>query len=288
MKTLGDYRQQHAAHLTKVRGYAISTSQAYDNDLARFISWLRSEGTELPQAVDTRTIEQYLGQLACGSTTKARIRSSLSSYFTCLTNWGVIKVNPCSQLQPIKVRSKEPSYLTLEQCNALLSAVSQTTPYYKARDTALISLMLKAGVRRQEAERMDIEDVNLEQGTILLSRKGGGQQTVPLHPVLAAELEAYLGTLPRTNGALFLSKRGNRLSAAEIWHLVKKYAHEAGLSDRISPHSLRHSFCSVLLSNNVQLSYISKLMGHKSITSTARYLHFQNSQVRTALEMVTF
>lgn len=282
--TCNDFEQ----YLTQVRGRAVSTSRAYDHDLARFTDWLSQRGITQPKDVTTRVIEDYLQPLDCSMARKARIRSSISTFFSFLMNRGIINANPADRLESIKLPTKEPVYLTPQQCLAFLAAVTKTTPYFRHRDMAIMKLLLKSGLRRAEVISLNIEDVDLNHGSMRITRKGNKQQVLPLHPDLVADLTAYIEHENRHSGPLFMSKRGNRLSAVELWHLVKKYAKAAGLSKTVTVHSLRHSFASTLLGQNVSTSYIQSLMGHQHLSTTARYLHFQDQQLRAALEEVNF
>lgn len=157
-------------------------------------------------------------------TTKARVRSSISAFFRFLLSRKIITTNPCEQLGSIKLPVKEPGYLTPQQCLALMEAAKQTSSYYKHRDLVLIQLLLKSGLRRAEVVSLNIEDVNLEQASLRVVRKGGKYQSIPLHSELVANLGDYLEWEDRLTGPLFMSKRGNRLSASQLWHIVKKYA----------------------------------------------------------------
>jgi integrase/recombinase XerD len=288
MTSLNLYLGQFLAYLTDVRGRAASTRQAYDGDLGRFITYLEAQGVTEPEQVNTEMIENYIQQQQTTMTTKARTRSAITTYLRFLIHRGVIAVDPCLNLETIKVISKEPAYLSSDQCRVLLAAAKRSTHYYRARDVAIISVFLKSGIRRAELASLNIEDVNLEVGTMNVLRKGGERQTLPLHQELRADLVTYIATTGRTSGPLFLSKQGKRLSVGEIWHLVRKYARQAGLPSSTSCHTLRHSWASTMLAQDFPLRYIQTLLNHKSLDMTAKYLHSETSQVRSALELVSF
>ncbi len=155
-----------------------ATSRAYDYDLSHFASWLQSHGIIEPQHVTTKIIEDYLQQLDTFMTRKARVRSSIAALFKFLMNREIITSNPCERLESIKLVAKEPGYLTQQQCLAFMAAVNKATPYYWHRDMALMNLLLKSGLRRAEIVSLNIEDIDLAQGSLRVTRKGGKRQAI--------------------------------------------------------------------------------------------------------------
>jgi site-specific recombinase XerD len=288
MTSLNSYLPLLLAYITDVRGRSTSTSNAYRNDLVRFITYLGERNIATPQQVSTEMIENYLQEQQTTMTTKARSRSAITTFFRFLIRRGAIVIDPCLNLETIKIVSKEPTYLTPDQSKALVAAARRATPYYRARDVAIVHLFLKSGIRRAELAGLNVEDVSLEMGTMRVLRKGGRSQTLPLHRELKADLATYLAHIERISGPLFLSKRHGRLSASELWHLIRKYSKQAGLPHTTSCHTLRHTFASTLLAQDVQLRYIQSLLNHKNLNMTAKYLHFQDGKLLSALSEVTF
>lgn len=153
----------------------------------------------------------------------------------------------------------------------------------------LIKLFLKTGLRRAEVVGLNVNDVDLSKRTLRVKRKGNRQVYLYIHDELASDLRKYLKTLTRNvDDALFMSKKGKRLSACSIWHIVKTYSHKAGLNDNLTVHSLRHTFGTTLLSEGVPLPYIQALMDHRSPQTTSIYLHIQNNELSQAFNRVNF
>lgn len=124
--------------------------------------------------------------------------------------------------------------------------------------------------------------------TLRVTRKGNHIVNLNIHDELIDDIQKYLKIINRNpDEPLFMSKRGERLSASSIWHLVKGYSHKAGLNENITVHSLRHTFATTLLSEGMPIPYIQQLMGHRSSQTTSRYLHFQNTELIEAFNNIS-
>jgi site-specific recombinase XerD len=289
MKPLNEPKDKFLEYLTQNRGRSISTAKAYDCDLTHFIKYLMILGITEHVQVTTETIEDYLGKLPVSPITKSRNRSAIKSFYRYLYIKRQIPDDPGARLESIKLPSREPVYLNQQEYQLILAEVRRSSPYYRKRDSTIISLLLQSGIRRAELVALNVGDVDVSNNRLRVIRKGNKEQLLPIHPDLVIILEDYLNTRhTKANQPLFMSKLGNRLSASALWYMIKGYAHRAGLNPRITVHSLRHSFCSSLLSQEIQLPYIAQLMGHKSPQSTSRYLHFERGQLEEALSKVRF
>lgn len=271
------------------RGRAESTKSEYERDLDKFFVFLRTQGIETIEAVTTQVIEDYIFEKSDAPRTKRRKQSSIKGYFDFLTRRRDITLNPADNLQSIKVPDDVPEFLSKGQYELLLETIERkATPYYKERDLLIAKLLIRTGLRRAELYSLNVADVDLSKLRLRVKRKGNREELIILPPQLAKELKRYIHSINRTgNEPLFLSKKGQRLSTSSIWHLIKTYAHEAGLNDAVTVHSLRHTFATRLLSKNLPLPYIQSLMGHKSPQTTSRYLHIQNNELIDAFSRVT-
>lgn len=283
-------KNQYLNYIVEYRGLSLGTKTGYGFDLSQFIYYLSSKDINSLKLVTTKIIENYLSELTCSFITKARRRSSIKSFFIYLCRENHVKNNPASNLESMKLPEKNPEYLSSEECLYLLKIVKQkATPYYRARDLMIIQLLLKTGLRRAEIVGLNIEDIDLSKRTIRVTRKGNHQVQINIHQQLITDIESYLKTIKRARKEpFFISKRGSRLSASSIWHLVKTYSRKAGLNEKVTVHSLRHTFATTLLAQGLQLPYIQELMGHKSSQTTSRYLHFQNTELLTAFNNINF
>lgn len=286
-----DYlKNQFLNYLVKYRGRTENTKKAYDFDLSKFSQYLKTKDISEIELVSTRIIEDYLFQLGSTTVTKARVRSSIKSFFSFLYRKEYIKSNPAINLESMKLPERTPEYLSQEQSRTFLKTIErQSTPYYRARDLILVKLLLVTGLRRAEIVGLNVSDIDFSKLTIRVKRKGNREAYVTIHHELAENLRKYLKIIKRSaDEPLFMSKKGNRLSACSVWHLIKTYSYKAGFNADLTVHSLRHTFASTLLSQGLPLPYIQALMGHRSSQTTARYLHFQNSELTQAFNKVTF
>lgn len=287
---IDELKDQFLKYLVEYRGRSLNTSNAYDFDLTKFITYLSSNGIYEVGAVETRIIEAYLSQIQCSTITKARIRSSIKSFFSFLTRKEYTSNNPASNLESMKLPEKSPEYLSYEQRIDFLSTIEkESTPYYRERDLMLARLLLKTGLRRAEIASLNVSDIDLTKRTLRVRRKGNKIVNIYIHEELVNDLKQYLKVITRkSDEPLFMSKRGKRLSESSIWHLIKSYAQKAGFNNKVTVHTLRHSFASALLSEGMSLPYIQQLMGHKSSQTTSRYLHFQNNELIEAFNNISF
>lgn len=294
-----DLIQRFLNHLKTERNLSLGTIEAYGHDLGKFQEYLaREEGKEpAVQDIDRYTIRSFLTFLADKGykkentpVTRSRKLATLKSFFKFLYREGLIDHNPAAEVSMPKVNDKEPPHLTEEEYKRLIRTVSKTaTPYYLKRDLAIISLLVGTGARLNELVSLNIEDINFQDGIIRLMRKGGQEQLLPLNDDVALAIKRYLRTKSKVStNALFLSKRRRRIDRTSVNHLVKKYLEQARIKkDRLSPHTLRHTFATTLLAKGENLKNIQVLMNHKSLSTTAKYLHTQKQDLKKAVDKIS-
>jgi site-specific recombinase XerD len=288
---INELKNQFLNYLVAYRGRTENTKKAYDFDLTKFLKLLASKGVSNVESITTKLIEDYLFHLGSSTTAKARVRSSIKSFFNFLSRKEYITgSNPAMNLESMKLPEKSPEYLSQEQRTIFLNTVErESTPYYRERDLLLVKLLLRTGLRRAEIIGLNISDIDFSKRSLRVKRKGNREAYLTLHRQLIEDLKKYLKIINRNaDDPLFMSKKGKRLSASSVWHLVKTYSHKAGFNGSVTVHSLRHTFASTLLDQGMPLPYIQALMGHKSSQTTARYLHFQNSELNEAFNRVIF
>jgi site-specific recombinase XerD len=251
-----------------------------------------------PKDITARVVKDYISDMKrvesdepLADSTRYAVQSAIKSFLRYLYENDYIDTEIGSKLKRIKIKKKESPYLSPDQYyHFIMTVKKQSTLFYRERDVALMNLLIKSGIRRSELVNLNISDIDLVQSKIWIKRKGGNEGYLPLLAELSRDLEKYILTLnTNADAPLFTSKLNNRLSAASVWHLVKVYAKKAGLSPKITVHSLRHGFATKLLHDGVSISVIQKLMGHINPTTTFRYLHVTDSDIRNELnEKVMF
>lgn len=287
---------EYLAYISTERGFSGATVKAYSYDLSKFGAFIEDElgqGWEW-QDLDQYTIKAFLQFLANSgyrnsnsSVSRGRKLAVIKSFLKYLAESGKIKNNPAQNIKMPKVNHKEPSYLTEQEYKRLLRIVKKNaTKYFKYRDTAIITLLVGLGLRLKELVSLDIGDINFDDGTIKVKRKGNGERILPAGDQILIEIKRYLRTRNETDSTqpLFISKRNQRISNASVWYLVKKYLKQARIEkDKLSPHTLRHTFATTLLKQGENLLTIKELLSHRNIRTTERYLHISNKDLKMAV-----
>lgn len=275
----------------RIRALSERTLEAYGHDLKIFTGFLnRNQRVKIEEVgkEHIRLFIEHLDSQGLSAASKARKIACLRSFFKYLYVEEIIARNPVNGTPTPRINQKEVDYLTEQKAGKLLRTVSTCAgPYYKSRDVAMITIFLYCGLRLSELVGIDKDDLNLEEGTMKVKRKGGDEQQLPISEQVKDAVKRYLRDRDDDDPALFLSKRGSRIHKRTVTHLVKKYLEMARFKkDRLSPHLLRHSFCSFMLKNGTNIAVIQKLMNHKSLATTQRYLHVADQDLKNAVERI--
>jgi len=280
------------AHLGTERAFSPKTISAYAFDLGKFCAFADKEIGGSWQWGDVsqgsiRAFIQFLADKNNAPITRGRKLAAIKSFFKFLFSDGRLKANPAAAVRMPKPQEKEPSYLTEKEYGRLLKAVrDKATKYFKLRDSAIITTLLGMGLRLSELAGLNIGDINFDDSIIKVKRKGNQERILPANGDVIVALKRYLKT--RKNATrqepLFLSKRNRRIANASIWHLVKKYLKEAQIEkNKLSPHTLRHTFATTLLKNGENIFTIKELLLHRNLHTTERYLHINSEDLKRAV-----
>jgi len=222
-----------------------------------------------------------------GPSARARALAAIRSFFKYAHRAGLLRDNPAADIPLPRIRMGEVRALSHEECDRLLRIIgTNPSPFRKVRDRAMIVTFLSTGARLREIVHLDKGDIDLHQSTIRLHRKGGEVNILPLADSAKLELKAYLKQRRRRcrTRALFISCRNRRISRGTVWYLVKKYLKKSRIKTRgMGPHALRHTFATLLLNQGENLRVIQSLMNHKSLATTARYLHSRSQELVKAV-----
>ena len=274
-------------YLSIEKGLASNTISAYRLDIEKFFHYLSTNQLSLEQA-SPEQLSFYVAWLRgmentefkIGESSIARNIISIRSYFTYLAKEHKFN-NPSSNFKPPKIGKRLPKALTIDQVMSMLNIAG--TDLISSRDKALVELLYATGARVSELinlNTLDISTFDSEAGsttTVKLKGKGGKERVVPIGSYAVAAVNDYLvrsrPTLLKvsTQKALFLNQRGGRLSRQSAWNLVANAAQRAGLSDQVTPHSMRHSFATHLLDGGADIRVVQELLGHSSVTTTQIY-----------------
>jgi len=290
--------QQFRDYMIVQKGFSPKTITAYSSDLTKFADYLANrDNLSLVENIKTKDIVSYLSFLTYPDKNKkpilvvsrARKIASIKSFFNFLRKRKIIEISPAEDVSIPKIPQKEPSYLTINEYQKLLTVIAETaSPFFKMRDLSIVSLFISTGIRVSELVNLKLSDIDFDYETIKVTRKGGKEQTLPINKNMVILLKDYLEIRPETDvEKLFISKKGNGVRSNTVYCLVRKYLELAGLEkNKKGPHVLRHSCLTALLSKGVDLPTLQIISGHNSILTTARYLHIQNKQIREAITKI--
>jgi integrase/recombinase XerC len=263
-------------YLRVERGASPHTLRGYAADLADLQASLRAQGVPSLAAAGGRALRAWLASLhgrRLGAPTIARKLAAARSCLGFLARRGVIGANPARQLRSPRLGRRLPSFLPKDESKELLDRAPEPTEAGR-RDHALLELLYATGLRVAECCGLDLEDVDLGQGTVRVLGKGDKERVVPVGEAALEALGAYLAARPgpRT-GPVFRNWRGGRLTPRSVHRIVKRRAREAGLGRRVTPHTLRHTFATHMLGEGADLRLIQELLGHSRLSTTQRYTH---------------
>ena len=271
-------------HLAAERGLAAATLEAYHRDLRRLRTWAEKAGQDAPGALEADDLRRFLvdaaGTLAPRS--RARLVSTLRSFGRFLVAEGLADGDPSATLQGPRTGRRLPDTLTVRQVERLLAVVGGSEPR-QLRDRAMLETLYGCGLRVSELCGTNLVDLDAREATLRVRGKGAKTRVVPVGQPALEALTAWLERGrphlqgKRPNAAVFLNVRGGRLSRVSVWNLLKRSALEAGLTETISPHTLRHSYATHLLEGGCDLRIVQELLGHADISTTEIYTHLDRS-----------
>jgi integrase/recombinase XerD len=212
------------------------------------------------------------------SSTVARKVAAIKSFFHYLVDKGELGDDPTATLDSPKVRKRLPRAISAEDLEQLLEEPAREQTPKALRDRALLEVLYATGLRVTELVSLDVDDVNLASATLRIVRpKDKSERIVPIHERAIEPLQDYLerGRMqllrdPKET-ALFLNHRGRRLTRQGLWLIVKHYVREVGITEEITPHTLRHTFAAHLVEKKADLEYVQELLGHANISTTQVY-----------------
>lgn len=276
-------------YLKVERNFSPFTVRNYNTDIIGFLEFLKEKNIESLEDVDHSIVRHYLHRLLERGVVRASISrkmSALRSFFRYLNQQGLIATEPMSKVYGPKSEKRLPTFLTTEEILRLLSTPDISTPH-GLRDLAILELLYAAGLRVSEIASLNVDNVGLATRQIRVWGKGSKERIVLMGKPAAEALEQYLNFgrskllgKERTN-ALLLNRYGRRIAERRIQYIIKKYAEQAGLSGRVFPHMLRHTFATHMLDGGADLRVVQELLGHANLSSTQVYTHVTRSQMRS-------
>ncbi|HYA40626.1 MAG TPA: site-specific tyrosine recombinase XerD [Syntrophobacteraceae bacterium] len=274
-------------NLAVERGLSANTIAAYSSDLRSFQDYLRQSGVRLWREVSHGSVSGYIQQLGPSFSPRSRARrlAALRTFFRFLQKAGLIEGNPASLVQFPKLGPQLPKALTSAQIESLLSQPDSSKPLGQ-RDRAMFELLYGCGLRVSELAELELRQVVLEPGYLIVRGKGEKERLVPMGELASECLRTYLGDgriKLLKKGAVaevFVNGRGRSISRQGIWKIIKARARKAAIAEEITPHMLRHSFATHLLENGADLRSLQVMLGHADISTTQIYTHVARERLK--------
>jgi integrase/recombinase XerC len=257
------------------RGASPHTLRSYAADLSEFTRFLAEEKIGRLADADTRAVRAFVARLHKRGLAKATIARKLAAVRSCfrfLARRGALAVNPARQVRSPRLGRRLPSFLPVDETTALLGRAPEPS-VAGARDRALLEVLYASGLRVAEGCGLDVDDLDEARRTVRVLGKGDKERVVPVGETALEALAAYLELRGRRRGPLFLNARGGRLTVRSAHRIVRARARAAGISQRVTPHTLRHSFATHMLGAGADLRLIQELLGHRRLSTTQRYTH---------------
>ena len=276
-----EYLDSYVTYLKIEKGLADNSIESYKNNVMKYLNFATKNKLDAKEA-DEDFINHFLALLydeEYSDTSVTHIIVVLKGFYKYMILEGYCDISPVTNIISPKIARKLPVYLTYDEIEDLLSAPDKETNS-GLRDYSMLELMYSSGLRVTELVSIEMNQLHLEQGHLILMGKGAKERIAPFGMSAKKALEEYID---RARGSfykkgiskdhIFLSRLGKPFTRQGFWKMIKKYSREAGIEKDISPHKLRHSFATHLLENGANLRVIQKMLGHSNITTTQIYTH---------------
>lgn len=270
------------------RGLSDNSISNYSFDINKLVKWLITNDIEIsPIKIEKETLQEFVYSIAkeVNPRTQSRVISGLKGFFNYLVFEEYRTTNPLDLIESPKIGRKLPDTLSLGEIDSIILSVDLSTPQGE-RNRAIIESLYGCGLRVSELINLKISDLFFDEGFIKVTGKGNKQRFIPIGSITIKYIEIYRNHVrvhqtikPAAQDTLFLNRRGNGLTRAMIFHIVKELTEKAGIHKKISPHTFRHSFATHLLENGADLRAIQQMLGHESITTTEIYTHIDKSHL---------
>ena len=285
---MDEHLEHFITYLIAEKNASPYTIKNYRTDIGQFLDYCRGQGVSAPGQVDRALLRGYLGELDAAGYVKASIArrvAELRSFGDFLVREGVLEYNPFRMVSAPRAPKRLPRYLTVAEVEALLAVPDTSTPS-GLRDRAIVEVLYAAGLRVSELAGLDLADVDLAQAQVRVVGKGSKERIGLLGRPAVAAVRAYLQAGrpallgQRPSQALWLNRRGGRLSVRSVATTLSRAGQQAGIRIPVSPHVLRHSFATHLLDGGADLRVVQELLGHANLATTQIYTHVSQSRAR--------
>ncbi|SDR72959.1 site-specific tyrosine recombinase XerD [Gramella sp. MAR_2010_147] len=286
---LKDYQN----YLKLERGLSANSIDNYSLDVTKLINYLHVNNIEVsPVKISDKSIQEFIYSVSknINARSQSRLISGLRSFFSFLVFEDYRSDNPLELMESPKIGRKLPDTISIDEVDRIIAAIDLSKNEGE-RNRAIIETLYGCGLRVSELINLKISDLFFQEGFIKVTGKGDKQRFVPISEYTVKFINIYKNEVrnhqdikPEATDTLFLNRRGNGLTRAMIFTIVKRLTEVAGIRKKISPHTFRHSFATHLLENGADLRAIQQMLGHESITTTEVYVHVDRSHLKEVME----
>ena len=290
--TMDEDLERFLEHIHLERALAANTVAAYGRDLLSLVTHLHEQGVTRTTDITSAHVVvwlRFLGRSGKATRSRARALSAARQLFRFLRREELISADPTALLESPRFPRTIPGVLSQEKTRRLLDGIPLVRPR-ELRDKAMLELLYASGLRASELVGLRLQDLRLDQAVIWVCGKGDKERLVPMGKVAAAALDAWLGgprdalLKGRHSAWLFVHPSGRHLTRVGLWKIVDRYARAAGISHKVYPHMLRHSFATHLLEGGADLRSLQAMLGHANIVTTEIYTHVTGTQLKRTVD----
>lgn len=282
---------KYKVYIQLERGLSANTVEAYLRDVRHFAAFVTDRYGATPTQVEPRMAEDFLMELfeeGAEKSTQGRTLSGIGSFYDFLLRTDVADRSPLEFIDHPKAGHYLPDTLSVDEIDAILDSIDVSAPQ-GYRNRTMLETLYSCGLRVSELVSLRISDLFFDEGFIRITGKGSKQRLVPINQGCIAQIETYLREYrekpadEKSADAVFLNRRGRKLSRVMVFNIVKEAAQTAGIDKEVSPHTFRHSFATHLLEGGANIRQVQEMLGHASINTTEIYTHLDTGHLHKAI-----
>ena len=269
------------------QGLSKNTLISYEHDIKNFLIFLEEKKVDLlyVEYADINSFISMRFSKGISSRSNMRLISSLKKFFLYLTSRNIIKKNPTKNIESPRGVKSLPHTIDIESVDKLLNA-PDTKTRFGSRDKAMLEILYACGLRVSELVTLKLSQVVIESNFLRVIGKGSKERIIPINDFALSFLNSYLKEYRaeficnKKTDSMFLSNRGKEMTRHSFWHIIKKYAAQVGISEHLSPHTLRHAFATHMINNGADLRVVQLLLGHSDLSTTQLYTHIAKNELK--------
>ena len=282
-----DYLDSFLDSVWAEQGLSKNTLVSYEHDIKSFLIFLNDNKVGLfkVQQSDINSFVSFRFSKGISSSSNMRLISSLKKFFVYLVSHNFIKKNPTENIESPRKVKLLPHTIDVESVDKLLNSPDLKTRF-GARDKAMLEILYACGLRVSELVSLKSSQVVIESNFLRVMGKGSKERIIPINDYALTFLKTYIEDFrsefmkSKKTDSLFLSNRGLEMTRHSFWHIIKKYALQAGINDHLSPHTLRHAFATHMINNGADLRVVQLLLGHSDLSTTQLYTHIAKNELK--------